>query len=186
MAKLDLDFELLDKEGSDTSALITEESAVGTNPILAFMRKQSKESKAQDAPLHHESKTNLAQNFDLLPFASENTLERAKTRRLSARKKEELKELGLEHDEKLETDDSMLDNSEEEEKNEWLKKDILKRAKTVHKKVDFAVSDKSGGDYVKRAMTVLKKGKTNVANNESSGNSYTEANLAEPTVSINT
>lgn len=39
MAKLNLDFELLDKEGSDTSALITEETPAGTNPILAFMRK---------------------------------------------------------------------------------------------------------------------------------------------------
>jgi hypothetical protein len=39
MAKLNLDFELLEKEGSDTSALITEETPAGTNPILAFMRK---------------------------------------------------------------------------------------------------------------------------------------------------
>jgi hypothetical protein len=39
------------------------------------------------------------------------TLERAKTRRLSARKRRELEELGVEHDKDQETSDSMLDDS---------------------------------------------------------------------------
>jgi hypothetical protein len=41
----------------------------------------------------------------------ENTFSRAKTRKISPRKRNELKELGIEHDEALETEDSMLDNS---------------------------------------------------------------------------
>lgn len=59
-------------------------------------------------------------NFISMPVS---TLERAKTRRLSARKRNELKELGVDHDEKDETDDSLLDNSDEEEKNIWLRQD---------------------------------------------------------------
>lgn len=63
------------------------------------------------------------------------TLERAKTRRLSARKRCELKSAGIEHDEKDETDDSMLDNSEEEEKNIWLRQETAAaKTKAILKK----------------------------------------------------
>jgi hypothetical protein len=50
-------------------------------------------------------------------------IERAKTRRLTPRKRKELKEAGIDHDEKDETDDSMLDDSVEEEKNIWLRQE---------------------------------------------------------------
>ena len=68
--------------------------------------------------------------------AGGNTLERAKTRRLSARKRNELKELGVDHDEKDETDDSLLDNSDEEEKNIWLRQDTaaMKTKKVLKQK----------------------------------------------------
>jgi hypothetical protein len=52
----------------------------------------------------------------------QHTLQRAKTRRLSARRKEEIKKNNEELPSFIdETDDSMLDNSKEMENNQWLR-----------------------------------------------------------------
>ena len=98
----------------------------------------------------------------------------------------------------------MLDNSEEEQQNEWLKQDLFKRAQTVNKREDFAIYNQPD-DTIKRAVTAMKKvdfsvdrSKTSApkkskfaptttnAPTHSTGNSIKNAEQCGPTESIDT